>query len=59
MDKRLSKQTVLVVDDTPTNIDVLVELLSEAYEVKVAINGERALKIAFSNQPPDIICWTS
>ncbi|MDH5552688.1 MAG: response regulator [Nitrosomonas sp.] len=55
MDKRLSKQTVLVVDDTPANIDVLVALLSEAYEVKVAINGERALKIAFSDQPPDII----
>lgn len=55
MDKCLSKQTVLIVDDTPTNIDVLVELLSEAYEVKVAINGERALKIAFSDSPPDII----
>ncbi len=55
MDKRLSKQTVLVVDDMPANIDVLVGLLSEAYEVKIAFNGEHALKIAFSDQPPDII----
>ena len=56
MNKCLSKQTVLVVDDTPANIDVLVALLSDAYEVKVAINGERALKVAFSDEPPDLIC---
>lgn len=55
MDENLSKQTVLVVDDTPANIDVLVELLSETYEVQVAISGERALKIAFSDHPPDLI----
>lgn len=55
MDKCLSKQTVLVVDDTPENIDVLVALLSDTYEVQVAINGERALKIAFSDHPPDLI----
>ena len=55
MSENLPKQTILVVDDTPTNVDVLVALLSDTYEVQVAINGERALKIAFSEHPPDLI----
>lgn len=48
------QQTVLVVDDTPENIDVLVGVLKESYKVKAAINGEMALKIARA-APPDII----
>lgn len=36
---------ILVVDDTETNIDILIELLSD-YNVAVALNGERAIKIA-------------
>ncbi|MDT8445801.1 MAG: response regulator [bacterium] len=47
--------TLLVVDDTPENIDVLKGLLSGDYKIKAAINGERALKIASSDQPPDLI----
>ena len=49
-----SKQTILVVDDTPENIDVLVGTLKDDYKVKAAINGEMALKIV-RNSPPDII----
>ena len=48
------KQTILVVDDTSENIDVLVGILKEDYHVKAAINGEMALKIVKVN-PPDII----
>lgn len=48
------QQTILVVDDTPENIDVLVGVLKESYKVKAAINGEMALKIARA-APPDII----
>jgi len=48
------QQTVLVVDDAPENIDVLKGILSGTYKVKAAINGEKALKIAF-NTPPDLI----
>lgn len=48
------KQTVLVVDDTPENIDVLVGVLSEKYRVKVAQNGEKALKVV-SKALPDLI----
>lgn len=49
------KQTILAVDDTPENLDVLVGLLGEEYKVKAAPNGERALTIAFSDNPPDLI----
>ncbi|MGE4560202.1 MAG: HD domain-containing phosphohydrolase [Desulfobulbus sp.] len=48
------KQTVLVVDDLPENIDVLVGTLRETYNVKAATNGRLALKIAMES-PPDII----
>jgi len=51
----LSKQSILVVDDTPENIDLLSELLREDYRVRVATSGERALKIIYSDEPPDII----
>ncbi len=48
-------KTILVVDDTPTNIDFLVALLQDNYKVKAAINGEKALRIVQSPTPPDLI----
>ncbi len=50
----IDKQTVLVVDDTPENIDVLKGILSDSYRVKAAIDGEKALKIC-AKSPPDLI----
>ncbi len=50
-----SKPTVLVVDDTPSNLDVLTGILQKDYQVKVAINGHIALKIAAAQPQPDII----
>ncbi|GAB3466381.1 HD-GYP domain-containing protein [Azotobacter salinestris] len=47
--------TILVVDDVPENIDILVEILAPHYRTRVALNGERALKIARSDSPPDLI----
>ncbi len=55
MQNAATKQTVLVVDDTPENIDVLSGILRSEYKVKAALNGEKALKIAQSESPPDII----
>ena len=55
MTEQISKQTVLVVDDTPDNIDVMNGILREHYRVKVALNGQKALDAASSNDPPDII----
>ena len=49
------KNTVLVVDDRPENIDLLGDILKLDYEIKVALSGEKALKIAGSENPPDII----
>lgn len=55
MDKTIPKQTILIVDDAPENIDVLGAILGEDYKVKFAINGEKALKIAKAANPPDLI----
>lgn len=51
----LSQQIILVVDDEPENIDVLGSILHDEYEVKVALNGEKALQIADSAPQPDLI----
>ena len=51
----MEKQTVLVVDDVPENIDVLSEVLREHYQVRVATHGEKALRIVYSDTPPDLI----
>ncbi|MBK5942154.1 response regulator [Halochromatium roseum] len=51
----MHQQTILVVDDEPANIDLLVECLKDAYNVKAATRGERALRIARSGEPPDMI----
>ena len=50
-----SQATVLVVDDTPTNLSLMSDLLEALYTVKVATGGARALKIARSDTPPDLI----
>jgi len=50
-----NKNSVLVVDDTQENIDILKGILSERYTVKVATSGRLALKLAFSPKPPNLI----
>lgn len=50
----LSKCTVMIVDDTESNIDILLETLGDAYNVSVAMNGPSALKIV-ETRPPDLI----
>ena len=52
--KELSNCTVLVVDDTEANIDILVAALDSEYEVSVAMDGESALEIV-NTDPPDLI----
>jgi putative two-component system response regulator len=48
------KKVILVVDDTPENIDVLAGILKVHYKVKVAKDGDKALQIA-NKSPPDLI----
>jgi putative two-component system response regulator len=50
-----AKPTILVVDDTPDNIDLLCAVLEHDYRTKIAVNGERALKIARGEAKPDLI----
>lgn len=47
--------TVLVVDDTPDNIDVLKGVLSDEFIVKAVTSGEKALSIAETAQPDVIL----
>jgi class 3 adenylate cyclase len=49
------KQTILIVDDAPDNLALMGSLLKEFYKTKVAINGDKALQIAMSPEPPDLI----
>lgn len=55
MSSLLPKQSILIVDDTPDNIELLAQILKGEYRVKVASSGERALQIACSPEPPDLI----
>ena len=47
--------TILIVDDTPENLRVTSSLLEDHYRVKVANNGEKALRIVRSNDPPNLL----
>ncbi|WP_027467694.1 response regulator [Deefgea rivuli] len=49
------KATILLVDDTPDNLTLMTGLLKPLYQTKAANNGEKALKIARSVPPPDLI----
>lgn len=50
------KPIVLVVDDSPQNLDILTSILAPHFRIKVALNGEKALKIAEATSGvPDII----
>lgn len=49
-----SEGNILIVDDTPENLTVLRQMLTDYYNVRPAINGEVALKAA-DTDPPDLI----
>jgi putative two-component system response regulator len=49
------KPLLLLVDDTPSNLDTLREILSGAYSLRVALDGQRALDIAASDPQPALI----
>ena len=49
------KKIILVVDDEPINITLLAGILKETYKVKMAKDGERAIKIANTVPAPDLV----
>ncbi|MFU8787891.1 MAG: diguanylate cyclase [Methylobacter sp.] len=46
---------ILIVDDVPTNVQILAESLNSQYQIKVATNGIDALDIAQREQPDLIL----
>ena len=55
MEPPSNNSVILIVDDTPENVDVLAGVLREHYQIKVALNGPKALKIAQSDPAPALI----
>jgi serine phosphatase RsbU (regulator of sigma subunit) len=50
-----AKKVILLVDDTPANIQIALSILKELYQVRVATNGARALELAVSEPIPDLV----
>lgn len=48
------KPLILCVDDEPVNLKILVDLLSDRFNTRIATNGEKALAIV-EQQQPDLI----
>ncbi len=55
MPKQVDRPLILIVDDTPENLDVLGGVLGKTYKVKAALNGAKALRIAQGDTKPDMI----
>ena len=49
------RKTILIVDDSPTNITIINALLQVEYATKVATSGAKALDLMLGSQPPDLI----
>jgi serine phosphatase RsbU (regulator of sigma subunit) len=55
MNQADEKKTVLLVDDTPANIQVVNSILKDTYKIRIATNGAKALELANVIPPPDLI----
>ncbi len=51
----MANATILIVDDEPSNLSLLAQLLRPVYHVRAANSGENALRVAASEPRPDII----
>lgn len=49
------QKTILLVDDAPSNIQVANAILKNAYKVRVATSGAKALELAYASPAPDLI----
>jgi sigma-B regulation protein RsbU (phosphoserine phosphatase) len=49
------KQTVLLVDDTPANIQLVNSILKDIYKIRIATSGAKALELAKITPLPDLI----
>lgn len=55
MSNKTKEQVILIVDDMPENLQLLVSILRPDYRISVASNGEKALEIVRSDSPPDLV----
>ncbi len=55
MTDAIQPQKILIVDDTPQSIKLLVAALKNDYTITVATNGIEALELATGQAPPDLI----
>lgn len=49
------KVQVLIVDDVADNIQIISDLLKKDYQIKATTEGEKAIKICQSRNPPDVV----
>ncbi|MGC9527250.1 MAG: response regulator, partial [Limnospira sp.] len=49
------KSKILIVDDSPDNLQVLMQILKDDYAVIAATAGEKALQLAAKEPVPDLI----
>jgi len=49
------KKKILIVDDTSSNIDTLLAVLGDEYDLRVAVDGETALQSLQQDDLPDLI----
>jgi putative two-component system response regulator len=49
------RPTLLLVDDEPTILSSINEVLRLEYRTRVATDGQRAIELAFADPPPDLI----
>ncbi len=52
---RIDRDTLLLVDDTPANIDILSGILRKFYHLRIATSGPKALELAAKDSPPDLV----
>ena len=48
-------QKILIVDDSPANLEILSDLMSEEYEVLCSLSGSEGLELALAEQPDLIL----
>jgi twitching motility two-component system response regulator PilH len=55
-EQRMSNHTILVVDDSPTDLNVMANVLrAKGYQIITAVDGEEALQKASMEQPQVIL----
>src|SRR5215469_9443594 len=55
MESNELKKTLLLVDDAPSNIQVVNSILKDLYRIRIATNGPKALELVKVAPPPDLI----